>query len=67
MAIFKTEDLKARGLTQEQIDFVMAEVGREFNSLTADRDNYKTQLETALKGFEGVNVSASGQNYPTDC
>ena len=60
MAIFKTEDLKARGLTQEQIDFVMAEVGREFNSLTADRDNYKTQLETAqtaLKGFEGVNVS----------
>lgn len=60
MAIFKTEDLKAKGLTQEQIDFVMAEAGREFNALTTDRDSYKTQLETAqatLKGFEGINVS----------
>lgn len=60
MAILKTDELKAKGLTQEQIDFVMAEVGKEFNALTTERDSYKTQLETAqttLKGFEGVNVS----------
>lgn len=60
MAIFRTEDLRAKGLSQEQIDFVMAEVGREFNAITTDRDSYKTQLETAqatLKSFEGVNVS----------
>ena len=56
----KTEDLQAQGLTQEQIDFVFAENGKDVNAIKADRDNYKTQLETAqasLKEFEGVNVS----------
>lgn len=55
----KTEDLQAKGLTQEQIDYVMAEYGRELNGVKQDRDNYKTQLATAqatLKGFEGVNI-----------
>ena len=27
MAIFKTETLKEKGLTQEQIDYIMAEAG----------------------------------------
>lgn len=56
----KTEDLQAKGLTQEQIDYVMAEYGKDINGIKQDRDNYKTQLETAqttLKRFEGVNVS----------
>lgn len=56
----KTEDLQAQGLTQEQIDFVFAENGKDVNAIKADRDNYKAQLETAqntLKGFEGVNVN----------
>ena len=55
----KTEDLQAKGLTQEQIDYVMAEYGKELNGIKQDRDNYKTQLTTAqatLKSFEGVNV-----------
>ena len=55
----KTEDLQARGLTQEQIDYVMAEYGKELNGIKQDRDNYKTQLtaaQTTLKSFEGVNV-----------
>lgn len=58
--VLKTEDLQKQGLTQEQINYVMAEVGREVNAITADRDTYKSQLETAqttLKGFEGINVS----------
>lgn len=56
----KTEDLQAKGFTQEQIDYVMAEYGKDINGIKQDRDNYKTQLENAqktLKSFEGVNVS----------
>lgn len=58
--ILKTEDLQKQGLTQEQINYVMAAVGKEVNTLTAERDNYRTQLQTAqatLKSFEGVNIS----------
>ena len=32
-----TDDLKAQGLTQEQIDFVMAEHGKVVNPLKSDR------------------------------
>lgn len=56
----KTEDLQAQGLTQEQINYVMAEYGKEVNPLKADRDTLRTQLQTAqstLKSFEGVNVA----------
>lgn len=56
----KTEDLQAKGLTQDQINYVMAEYGKDLNAMKAERDNYKTQLETAqatLKSFEGVNVT----------
>lgn len=59
----KTEDLQKQGLTQEQIDFVMAENGKdlkklqkEVDTLTSERDNFKERAETAektLKGFEG--------------
>lgn len=62
----KTEDLKALGLTEEQITSVMKENGidiqREQKKVTAvelERDNYKGQLDSAqttLKGFEGVDV-----------
>jgi len=59
MLEMKTEDLQTKGLTQEQIDYVMAEYGKELNGIKQDRDNYKTQLaaaQTTLKSFEGVNV-----------
>lgn len=59
----KTEELKAKGLTEEQVAFVMAENGKDVNAakskLEAERDNYKEQLTTAknaLKEFEGVDV-----------
>lgn len=58
--ILKTGTLKEKGLTQDQIDFIMAEVGREVNSLTAERDGYKTQLDTAqasLKAMEGIDAA----------
>lgn len=56
----KTEDLQKKGLNQEQIDYVMAENGKDVNGIKQERDTYKGQLETAqttLKSFEGVNVS----------
>lgn len=59
----KTEDLQKQGLTQEQINFVMAENGKglkalqtENAALVAERDTWKDRAETAektLKGFEG--------------
>ena len=55
-----TDDLKAQGLTQEQIDFVMAEHGKVVNPLKSDRDSFETQLKnakTTLKSFEGVDVT----------
>lgn len=60
----KTEDLKTQGLTDEQINFVMAENGKDLKklqkenaTLTSDRDTWKEKAETAeeaLKGFEGI-------------
>lgn len=60
----KTEDLKAQGLTDDQISYVMAENGKDLKklqkeneNLTTDRDNWKTKAEAAeetLKGFEGI-------------
>ena len=62
----KTEDLKAQGLTDEQVNFVMAENGKDLKklqkeneNLTHDRDTWKEKAETAeatLKGFEGVDL-----------
>jgi hypothetical protein len=62
----KTEELKAQGLTEEQISFVMAENGKDLkklqkenDNLTTDRDTWKEKAEAAeatLKGFEGVDL-----------
>lgn len=62
----KTEELKAQGLTEEQISFVMAENGKDLkklqkenDNLTSDRDTWKEKAEaaeTTLKGFEGVDL-----------
>lgn len=56
----KTEDLQAKGLNQEQIDFVMSEYGKDVNAIKAERDGYKTQLDTAqtsLKAMEGIDTA----------
>lgn len=60
----KTEDLKNLGLAEEQISFVMAENGKDvnkakkdFDTVSADRDNWKNQAETAqntLTKFDGI-------------
>ena len=62
----KTEELKAQGLTEEQISFIMAENGKDLkklqkenDNLSADRDTWKEKAdaaETTLKGFEGVDL-----------
>lgn len=64
----KTEDLKGKGLTDEQIAFVMAENGKDIQkfkkdneALTAERDNLKERAEAAeetLKKFDGVDPEA---------
>lgn len=51
------EDLK---LEKETIDKIMDEHGKDVTKLTTERDNFKNQYETAqtaLKGFEGVDVN----------
>jgi hypothetical protein len=48
----KTEELRAKGLTDEMIDFVMQEYGKGIN---AEKQKAK-DAEDRLKGFEGVNV-----------
>lgn len=56
----KTEDLQAKGLTEEQITFVMAENGKDVKREKDRADGYKSQLDAAketLKGFEGVDVA----------
>ena len=55
----KTEDLKAQGLTAEQITFVMAENGKDIKREQDKAESYKTQLDTAketLKTFDGIDV-----------
>lgn len=62
----KTEELKAQGLTEEQISFVMDENGKDLkklqkenDNLTSERDTWKEKAEaaeTTLKGFEGVDL-----------
>lgn len=55
----KTEDLKSKGLSDEQISFVMSENGKDIKREQDKAAAFKTQLETAtatLKTFEGVNV-----------
>lgn len=56
----RREDLTAKGLTAEQVDFVMAEYGKELNPMKAERDSYKAQLDTAqasLKAMEGIDAA----------
>lgn len=62
----KTEFLKGLGLEQDAIDKIMAENGKDIaaeqaktDKAKSERDNYKTQLDTAkesLAKFDGVNV-----------
>lgn len=63
----KKDELLSKGLTEEQIQFVMAENGKDIQrekdkvaAAEAERDKFKEQLTTAqdaLKGFEGVDVN----------
>ena len=51
----KTEDLKAQGLTEEQINFVMGENGKDLKALqeeNATLKTEKTQLENDKKVLE---------------
>ena len=58
------EDL---GIEKDAIDKIMTENGNDINKtkekLESERDNYKSQLETAqetLKGFDGIDILAIG-------
>lgn len=55
----KRKFLEDMGLTKEQVDSIMDENGKDIEAMKSERDNYKSQLDTAqttLKSFEGVNV-----------
>jgi hypothetical protein len=52
--------LKDLGIAEETIEKIMAEHGKSVEKVKGERDNYKTQLDTAqttLKSFEGVDVN----------
>ena len=48
-----TDDLKAQGLTQEQIDFVMAEHGKVVNPLKSECDSFDRRIK-----FHVLDISA---------
>lgn len=55
----KTDFLKGLGLTDEQVSSIMAENGKDINSIKTERDTYKGQLDTAnatLDTFKSVDV-----------
>lgn len=62
----RTEDLKVQGLTEEQINFVMAENGKDVNAVRAklttaetERDTYKKQAEDAqveIKSYKDMDI-----------
>ena len=64
----KTEELKAQGLTDEQISFVMAENGKDIGKIQKKIDDMTAELEKetnranvaeeTLKKFDGVDVEA---------
>ena len=68
----KREDLQAKGLTDEQIDFVMSENGKDVEKvktkLTAAetaRDDYKEQLEaanTTIQGYKDMDIDGIKQS-----
>ena len=50
------EDL---GIASDLVDKIINEHGKDINTIKAQRDTYKTQLDTTkaeLKKFDGVNV-----------
>lgn len=56
----KAEILAEKGLTKDQIDFVVAEAEKEVNAVAAERDGYKSQLDTAqaaLESMKGIDVN----------
>ena len=60
----KTEDLKAQGLSDEQINFVMAENGKDLKTLQDENAALKTeksQLENDKKDHLGLNYKVSKQ------
>ena len=60
----KTEELKAQGLTDEQVSFVMSENGKDIKREQDKASAFKTQLDeanAALKSFEGKDFDALEQ------
>ena len=68
----KTEYLKEIGLTQEQIDKVFAENGKDIKAFKDENDSLKTQLTTAndtltkateeIKGYKDLDIESIKKN-----
>ncbi len=74
----KREELKAKGLTEEQIDFVMGENGKDIEKFKTTAETAKTEADTiksqlveankAIEGFKGMNIDqikASADEWKT--
>lgn len=51
----KTEDLKNKGLTDEQINFVMAENGKDIEKIKSDNETLKTKVKDTEKLLSEAN------------
>ena len=66
MALFKRADLKNKGLTDEQIEYVMTESGRALSSDYALKSDLQAQIDAAVEAAKGkapepVNVSETDE------
>lgn len=50
----KTEDLREQGLTQEQINFVMAENGKDLKAANAEKDSLQKKLDKSEASVESL-------------
>lgn len=56
MAIFKRADLKAQGLTDEQIDFVMTEGNRSLSTNYTLNSDVKAQIDAAVQQAQAAPI-----------
>ena len=55
----KRKFLEDMGLSKEQVDNIMAENGRDIEAIKTERDNYKTQLDTAQTTVKATDVAGN--------
>ena len=53
MALFKRQDLKAKGFTDDQIEYIMTESGRSLASNYTLKSDVQAQIDAAVAAAKG--------------